>query len=141
MDPNNSQPYQPQPPTPTGYPPAQQPQQPQAPPQPLPAQPPVAPSYPTNQTPYQGPPQGAWQQPVGNGQFPDQSDYYSKGQKPAITLGVLSIVFCWIPIIAWILGGIAVSKGNLNPKLRTLGIIGIGLGSLFAIFNLMIFLS
>lgn len=71
----------------------------------------------------------------------DQSDFYATGKKPGITLGVLSIVFFWIPLAAWIMGGIAVSKGSLNPTLRTLGIIGIILGTIAAGFNLMLLMG
>ncbi len=83
------------------------------------------------------PQQTAPQQPAQfNPMAVDPSDYYANGQKPGITIGVLSIVFFWIPLVAWILGGIALSKGSVNPTLKTLGIIGIIAGTLSFVYYL-----
>lgn len=107
-----------------------------------PNQPSNPPQQPVPQAPNAaGGPQGPLpvQQQTPIAQTHDQSDFYANGQKPGNTLGILSIVFCWLPLIAWILGGIAISKGSLNPKLRTLGIIGVVLGTIFFAINLMLF--
>lgn len=93
---------------------------------------------------------GAWNNQYSNmpGQqvIPVQTVDNHKAATGALTMGILSLVFCWIPIVAIVLGCLGISRARMGSGSSKDGaaktgkicsIIGISLGVILWVFNFM----